>query len=81
MTKMPDHITDGPDEDEMRERNAYSEEQEYDKYQDSYRYREESLDLGFRISLAINHISKYNSFDPPSMIQLLKDCKREVERG
>lgn len=80
--KMHDHITDGPDEETERERNSYPDEPEYDKYLDRFAYQgpvrePESLDL--RITLAIEHLVKYNSFDHRGLIELLKDCKRRIE--
>lgn len=93
MNKMHDHITDGPDEDTERERNAYPQEEEYDKYveqdfalwrdADEYyeRCQRRELSLELRISMAIEQIVKRNSFDHRDLIQLLKDCKRRIEGG
>ena len=78
------------DEDDWKERNSWPEDEEYDKYNPlmnladcAPRTQSEQADanLRLRISLAIQHLVNYNSFDHRDLIQLLKDCERKIERG
>ena len=82
MNKMHDHITDGPDEDDWNERNAYPKEPEYEKYRDDFLgltgHERSPEPLSLRITLAIEHLVKHNSFDHRDLVQLLKDCQRAL---
>ena len=82
MSKMLDHIGDGPADPEDA---AFAEYQkpdpDYDFEEDRARRVDDDRKLLNELGAMIRHVDVHNSFPKGDLIELLKRAKRRIDRG